>query len=320
MEKQQTFTDIEYENRRRKTKRETFLEKMDKIVPWEAWVETVRPYYVEQERGRNKFPLEQMLRMTALQVWFSLSDESVEDAIYDSYSMKTFMGIYYGEGQQAPDATTLCRFRKLLNTHQLQEKLFDQVNDLLEQKGKMMHGGSIVDATIVEAPSSTKNSRRKRDPEMHQVKKNNEWHFGMRAHIGIDAGSGYIHTVIAAAANQAEVKVAPGLLRRDDEVMYGDAGYTGIEKYIGDGIKREYRIAWSRGYFLYRHGGGLAYEYEKQREKRKAAVRSKVEYAFHIVKNIFGWRKTRYRGIAKNQAHAHLLFASANLYMLAASS
>lgn len=317
MEKQQNFTDIEYTNRRRTTKREAFLEKMDDTLPWSAWVSQIVPYYPDGKRGRKPVEIERMLRMTMLQTWFNLSDEGIEDAIYDSYAMKTFMGIDFSTGEQVPDATTLCKFRKLLNDNGLQKKFFDQVQELLAQQGKLVSGGTIVDATIVEAPSSTKNRDKKRDPEMHSTRKNTQWYYGMRVHIGTDPHYGFVHTLISTTANEAEVKVAPRLLRKEDTVVYGDAGYLNMDKYVTDGINREYKINRQRGTFKRHYGDSLAWAYEKEIEKRKSSVRYKVEYVFHIVKDIFHWRKTRYKGIHKNDCHAHLLFASANLYMLA---
>jgi len=252
-----------------------------------------------------------------LQTWFNLSDEGIEDAIYDSYAMKTFMGIDFSTGEQVPDATTLCKFRKLLNEHGLQKKFFNQVQELLAKEGKLVSGGTIVDATIVEAPNSTKNREKKRDPEMHSTKKNTKWYFGMRVHIGTDPYYGFAHSIISTAANEAEGKVAAKLLREDDAVVYGDAGYLKMEKHVTDGIDREYKINRQRGTFKRHYGDGLAWQYEKEIEKRKSSVRCKVEYVFHIVKDIFRWRKLRYKGIYKNDCHANLLFASANIYMLA---
>jgi IS5 family transposase len=319
MKEQYSFTDYEYSQRRKKTQREEFLEKMDKIVPWGEWIEIVRPYYFEGKKGRKPQEIERMLRMLLLQTWFNLSDEGVEDAIYDSYAMKQFTKIDYGQGEQVPDATTLCKFRKLLSKNGLQEAMFAQITEMLTAQGKMMHGGTIVDATIVEAPSSSKNERKKPDPEMHSVKKNTRWYFGLRAHIGTDAGTGYVHHLSITAANVAEVKVAPELLREDDEVVYGDAGYLKMEEYVQDGIIREYRINRQMGTYKRHYGSGLGYEIEKEIESHKARVRRKVEYVFHIVKDIFRWRKVRYKGLAKNAAHAYLLFACSNLYMCAAS-
>lgn len=319
MSEQYSFTDFEYSQRRRKTKREEFLAKMEQVVPWTEWEEIVKPYYPEGKKGRKPQEIERMLRMLLLQTWFNLSDEGVEDAIYDSYAMKQFTKINFGQGEQVPDATTLCKFRKLLNENGLQEAMFAQIREMLSAEGKMMHGGTIVDATIVEAPSSTKNEKKKTDPEMHSVKKNTRWYFGLRAHIGTDAGTGYVHHLSITAANVAEVKVAPKLLREDDEVVYGDAGYLKMEDYVQDGIERDYRINRQMGTFKRHYGDNLSYEFEKRLETRKSSIRCKVEYVFHIVKDIFKWRKARYKGLAKNLSHAHMLFACANLYMCAAS-
>lgn len=318
MDKQQNFTDIEYSQRRHTTKRERFLEKMDKVVPWKEWVALIEPYYPEGIRGRRPQGIERMLRTMLVQTWFSLSDEGVEDAIYDSYAMKRFVGIDFSAGEQAPDATTLCKFRKLLNEHGIQQAMFRQIEQLLIEKGEMVQGGSIVDATIVEASSSRKNREKRPDSEMHSVKKGTKWYFGMRAHIATDALRGYVHHVKVTAANEAEVKVAPELLREDDRVVYADARYLKLERH-DIGAERRYEINRQRGTFIRHYGNGLSYAYEMELEKRKSRVRCKVEYAFHIVKDIFKWRKARYRGIYKNGCHANLLFASTNLYLLASA-
>lgn len=223
--KQESFSDMEYRCQRKKTKREEFLEIMDEIIPWDEWVGIIRPYYPAGKRGRPPI----MLRMYLLQCWFSLSDEGVEDAIYDSYAMRKFMGINFFE-QDVPDATTLLHFRHLLEEHGIGKLFFEAINRCLERAGRMMRGGSIVDATLISAPSSTKNAEKKRDPEMHQTKKGNQWHFGMKCHTGVDAGSGFVHTVEATAANVHDVTVAAKLLREDDEVVYGDSAYLGLEK------------------------------------------------------------------------------------------
>lgn len=318
MEKQLSFTEMEYSQRQRITKREVFLNEMDRLIPWEECVAMIAPHYPSGKRGRRPREIEQMLRMLLLQTWFNLSDEGVEDAIYDSYAMKSFMGVDFASGEQVPDATTLCKFRKLMTINGLQKKFFAIVQGLLERSGKQVHGGTIVDATIIEASSSKKNREKKTDPEMHSVKKGNNYHFGMRAHIGVDPVMGFTHTVVTTPANTSEVKVAPQLVRENDAVVYGDAGYCKLERYIVDGIQRNYRINRQRGTFKRHYGDSLAWEHEKKLESRISSVRCKVEYMFHIVKDIFHWRKTRYKGIAKNDAFAHLAFASANIYLLAA--
>lgn len=316
MEKQMSFTDIEYSKRRRVTQREVFLEKMDAVLPWKSWVNIIRPHYPDGKRGRPPQEIEVMLRMMLLQIWYNLSDEAVEDAILDSYAMKSFLGLNFDNGEQVPDATTLCKFRKLLGEHHLQKAIFDQVQEVLRESGKEVRGGTIVDATIIEAPRSTKNADKQRDPEMHSVKKGTQWHFGMRVHIGVDPLHGFVHSVTGTTANQAEVKEAPKLLREDDAVVYGDAGYCKLERYVTDGIERRYEINRQRGTFWWHYGDKLSWQEEKKREKLKSGVRWKVEYAFHIVKDIFRWRKTRYKGIEKNTNYAYLSFALANLYML----
>lgn len=317
MEKQMSFTEMEYSQRQRRTKREEFLEQMNALIPWEECVEMIAPCYPSGSRGRPPREIEQMLRMLLLQTWFNLSDEGVEDAIYDSYAMKSFMGVDFNSGEQVPDATTLCKFRKLLTTHGLQQKFFDIIQQLLERSGRKVTGGTIVDATIIEASSSKKNREKKTDPEMHSVKKGSNYHFGMRAHIGVDPLLGHVHTVVTTPANTSEVKVAPQLIRPDDTVVYGDAGYCKLERYVTDGVQRDYRINRQRGTFKHHWGDGLAWKQEKMLESRKSSVRSKVEYIFHIVKDIFHWRKARYKGIAKNAAFAYLAFASANIYLMA---
>ena len=316
MEKQINLTDIEYSQRRHQTKKEIFLDHMDSVVPWEAWIEIIRPYYYEGKRGRKPQEIERMLRVLLLQTWYNLSDEGVEDALYDSYAMKKFAGIDFANGEQAPDATTLCKFRKILNENGLQEKMFRQLEGLLTEEGHIVQGGSIVDATIIEASSSRKNKEKKPDKEMHSTRKGTKWYFGMRAHIAVDPLNGYVHHIEVTPANTSETKIAPRLLRDTDTVVYGDAGYLKMERYDESGIERQYRIARQRGTFIRHYGDGLSYEIEKQIEKRKASMRCKVEYAFHVVKDVFKWRKTKYRGIYKNSCHANLLFASANLYML----
>ena len=256
-----------------------------------------------------------MLRMYLLQVWFSLSDEGVEEAIYDSYAMRKFMGLDFTV-EQVPDATTLLHFRHLLEQHRLGEKLFAAQNEIFAEQGWIMRGGSIVDATIIAAPSSTKNAAGERDPDMHQTRKGNQWYFGMKAHIGVDAGTGYVHTVTATAANVHDLDQAANLVRDDDEVVYADAGYQGADRrpdFTGDGgrSKTTWRVAARKGRLKTMAAP------DRAEESRKASVRAKVEHQFLIVKRDFGFTKTRYRGMAKNQNHLHMLFASANWLMRA---
>ena len=317
--KQVSFSDFEYSNRKKKTKREEFLEIMDEIIPWDEWVALIEPYYPAGKRGRPPKGIEKMLRMYLLQCWFNLSDEGVEDAIYDSYAMRKFMGINFLE-EDAPDATTLLKFRHLLEENDLNKAFFDAINRVMVASGHIMKGGTIVDATIINAPSSTKNAEKARDPEMHQTRKGNEWRFGMKCHVGVDAGSGYVHSVEVTAANDHDVTVASKLLREDDEVVYGDSAYLGISKrpeiQENEHFSRiDFRI--NRRPQSLPHVSDRAIDWERWIEHRKSSVRCKVEHVFRIIKCQFGYRKTAYRGLHKNATRLFALFISANLYTLA---
>lgn len=315
---QQTLSDMEYSNRKRQTKRGEFLEAMENIIPWDDWVELIRPDYPSGERGRPPKNIETMLRMYLLQNWFNLSDEGVEDAIYDSYAMRRFMHIDF-LSEQVPDATTLLHFRHLIEEKKIGEQIFCDVKERLEKAGLMMHGGTIVDATIIAAPSSLKNKEGKRDPEMHQTKKGNQWYHGMKIHSGVDAGSGYVHTITGTAANVHDINETAKLIREDDDVVYGDSGYSGAGKRteIKDdehlsGI--EFRIN-RRPSSIKTPDSYKGINWDKQIENRKSSTRCKVEHPFLIVKRQFGYCKVAYRGIAKNLNRFHILFASANLLM-----
>jgi IS5 family transposase len=324
MKNQIGLADIEYANRKRRTKRDEFLEMMDEIIPWEEWVAVVSPYYFSSKRGRPPRGIEIMLRMYLLANWFNLSDEGIEDAIYDSYAFRKFMGVDFHEIEQVPDATTLCKFRKIMNDNGVTKLLFDTIKRFLDRHGKMMHGGSIVDASIIDAPASTKNEEKARDPEMHQAKKGNQWYFGAKLHVGVDSGTGYFHSLEVTPANVADITVAAGLLREDDEVVYGDSAYSGIEK--RDEVRTDerlssidYRVNSKKPYRKYKWESGPGIYWHRQLEYQKSRVRCKVEYSFLILKQIFGYRKVRYRGLHKNKSHAYMLCASANLYMLGKS-
>ena len=291
--KQQTFTDVEYSNRKRKTKREEFLEAMDNIIPWSHWTDI-------------------------MQNWFNLSDVGVEDAIYDSFAMRTFMHIDFLT-EQVPDATTLLHFTHLMEFNKIGKKIFDDVKEHLEKSGLIMHGGTVVDATLIAAPTSTKNINGKRDPEMHQTKKGNEWYFGMKVHSGVDAGSEYVHTITGTSANVHDIVETSKLIREDDEVVYGDSGYSGAQKRSEfkedehlSSIEMRVNVRPSSIKVTYRYKG---INWDKQIENRKSSTRCKVEHPFLIVKKLFGYRKVIYRGIEKNMNRFHMLFASANLVM-----
>ena len=315
---QMTFGDIEYSMRKRTTKREEFLDIMNEIIPWEEWVEYVRPYYPDGKRGRPVKGIETMLRMYLLQAWFDLSDEAVEDAIYDSYAFRKFMGIDFTK-EQVPDATTLLRFRHLLEENHIGEEFFKAIKRVMDATGHIMHGGTIVDATIINAPSSTKNAEKKRDPEMHQTKKGNEWRFGMKCHVGVDAGSGLVHTLTVTPANAHDVTEAHKLIREDDDVVYGDSGYIGIQKRTE--IKENTQLA-GIDYRIARRPKSLpkvsdnAIDWERRIENRKSSTRCKVEHVFKIIKDTFRFRKVRYKGLAKNYHKLNVLFACANLLMV----
>ena len=317
--KQDTFTDIEYSLRKKKTKREEFLEIMDEIIPWDEWVGVIEPYYPRGKRGRPPMELEKMLRMYLLQIWFNLSDPATEDAIYDSYAMRKFTGIDFMT-EAVPDETTLCKFRHLLEENELNKLFFDAINRVMVQTGHMMKGGTIVDATIINAPSSTKNAQKARDPEMHQTKKGNEWRFGMKYHIGVDAGSGLVHTMTVTGANKHDIEETAKLLREDDEVMYGDSGYRGIQK--RPEIRQnahfsniDFRINCRPRSLPKVSDNAIAWE--RYIENRKSSIRCKVEHAFRIIKCQFGYKKVAYRGLKKNENRLYAMFACANLYALA---
>ena len=314
-ESQPSFSDVEYTRRRRVPKREEFLQQMDAVVPWAEWVKVIEPHYYSNKRGRRAVPLETMLRMYLLQVWFHLSDEGVEDQINDSFAMRQFMRLDFGT-QQVPDATTLLHFRHLLEKHKLGEAMLAWLNAKLEADGLIMRGGSIVDATIIAAPSSTKNASGSRDPQMHQTKKGNQWYFGMKAHAGVDAGTGLVHSVTVTGANVHDLDEITHLVRPDDQVVYADAGYQGVAKRpeIADDEHLstvEWRVAARKGALKAMHPN------EQAIESRKASIRAKVEHVFLIVKRDFGFAKTRYRGLAKNLNHLQVAMASANLLMRA---
>lgn len=318
MKDQLTMTDAEYAGRKRITRREEFLDKMDEIIPWKRWVEMIQPYYPSGKRGRPVRGIETMLRMYLMQVWFNLSDVGIEDAIYDSYAMRKFLGINFLD-KQVPDSTTLLKFRHLLEEHEIGKAIFDDIKAQLDKSGLIMHGGTIVDATIVSAPSSTKNSTGERDPEMHQTKKGNQWYHGMKVHAGADAATGYVHTIEGTAANVHDSQETTKLIREDDEVVYGDSGYLGVSRQ--DAVMEDehlsqidYRIC-KRPKSIKTPDSYQGINWEKHREHRKSSVRCKIEHVFLIVKRDFGYRKVVYRGIARNMNRFHVLFGCANLLM-----
>ena len=312
-----SFAQSEYAMKKKVTRRERFLGEMEEVVPWERLVEVIRPHYPKGERGRRPIGIERMLRIYFLQQWYGLADEALEDTIYDSQAMRTFAGIDLSV-EAVPDATTLLHFRHLLEAHDLTRRLFAEVGALLEERKLLMKEGTIVDATIIAAPSSTKNARRERAPEMPQTKKGNQWYFGMKAHIGVDAKSGLVHRVSGTAANVADIAQTHVLLHGQEMEVSADAGYLGVEKRAeiatcSAGI--EWHVAAKRG-TVKALAEGMVKELTLRLEKAKAQVRARVEHPFHIVKNLFKHRKVRYRGLSKNTAQLYSLFALANLVIV----
>jgi IS5 family transposase len=292
MTMQASFSDLEYAAKKKVTRRDLFLGEIDAITPWLALVAEIEPFYPKGERrGRPPIGLERMLRMYVAQQCFGFSDEGIEDAIYDSQAICGFVGIDLNR-EAAPDATTLLKFRRLLEQHKLTERIFTAINAHLILKVLMLKEGTVVDATIIAAPSSTKNQSGERDPELHQTKKGNQWHFGMKAHIGVDAASGITHTLVTTPANTNDVTQAHALLHGEETVAFGDAGYQGVEKREENQDKQ---VQW------------------EVVEQLKASIRAKVEHPFHIVKNLFGMKKVRYKGLTKNTAQLFTLFGLANL-------
>lgn len=312
---QASFSDLEYAAKKKMTRRDRFLGEIEAVTPWSALIAEIEPFYPKGDgRGRPPIGLERMLRMYIAQQCFGFSDEGTEDAIYDSQAVRGFIGIDLNR-EAAPDATTLLKFRRLLEKHELTKRVFSAINEHLTKKGLMLREGSVVDATIIAAPSSTKNQTGERDPQMHQTKKGNQWHFGMKAHIGADAESGLVHTLVTTPANTNDVTQAHALLHGGESVAFGDAGYQGVEK------REENQGCPVRWHVAMRPGkrkalpndelGGI----DEQIEKLKASVRAKVEHPFHIVKNIFQLKKVRYRGLLKNTAQLFMLFGLANLLL-----
>ena len=305
---QASFSELEHDLKKRRTRRELFLEKMDKLVPWERLERRIEPFYPKPGRGRRPYPLEVMLRVHCVQLFYNLSDPGMEDLLYEVESVRRFVGLRLTEA--LPDETTILNFRHLLERHDLGAGLFEEINAHLASRGHRLRTGTIVDASIIEAPSSTKNRRRARDPEMHQTRKGKQWYFGMKAHIGVDAGSGLAHSVVTTAANASDVTQAGALLHGAETTAWGDAGYQGVEKrpeHRDGGV--EWHVAMKPGRRRLLAEGGAA----AAAERRKASVRAKVEHPFLYVKRHFGYAKVRYRGLAKNRQRIALLLGFSNL-------
>jgi len=314
MTHQTSFTHAEFAAKKKTTRREKFLSRMEEVIPWKPLLAVIGPHYPKGERGRPPVGLERMLRVYFLQQWYGLADEALEDALYDSQALQGFARIDLAAGG-GPDATTLLNFRHLLETHDLCKGLFKAINTDLSAQGLLLRAGTLVDATLIAAPPSTKNAKKERDPEMHQTQKGNPWYFGMKAHIGADRDSKRVHTVVVTAAKVADITKTAERLHGEEKQVHADAGYTGVEK-RGELVALERRIDWQ---IAGKRGGlkalaeGAEKEALKAIEQAKASVRAFVEHPFHIVKHLFRHRQVRYRGRAKNGHQRYTLFGLANV-------
>lgn len=310
--KQATFASSGFERYAKPTRRAAFLAEMDRVVPWRDVCALIEPVYPKAGNGRQPKPLEQMLRIYFLQQWFDLSDPGAEEALYDSVAMRSFVGLDLGR-EPVPDETTILHFRHLLEAHELGRRLFEEVHVHLERQGIKIARGTIVDATIINAPSSTKNASGKRDPDMHQAKKGKQWYFGMKAHIGVDSKTKLIHSVVATAANVADCNVLADLLHGEETRVWGDQSYRGQREVIReaapnarDFTQRRYRLK------------DRVNEVQRTKNRTKSRVRAKVEHMFGIIKRVFGFQKVRYRGLDKNAHRLFVTCALANLFVVRA--
>ena len=298
-----------FERYTKKTRRAIFLEEMQQVVPWRELCALIEPVYPKAGNGRRPVGLERMLRIYFLQQWFNLSDPAVEEALYDSVVMRQFVGIDLGN-EPVPDETTVCKFRHLLEEHRMGGEILETVNVSLQSRGVRISSGTIVDATIIHAPSSTKNQEERRDPEMHQTKKGKQWYFGMKAHVGVDSKTKLVHTVVATAAHVADSAVLPELLHGEETHVWGDQAYRGQTEVIHECSPRAKDCTNKR----YRYKDRID-EVEREKNRTKSKVRSKVEHVFAVLKLKFGFMKVRYRGIEKNANRLFAAFALVNLFM-----
>ncbi len=298
----------------KKTRKREFLNQMDQVVPWGDLVSLIAPYYPIGARGRPPFSLETMLRTHFMQQWFSLSDPAMEEAFFDMPLYREFAKV--GEFDRLPDESTILRFRHRLERYKLAEKILKAVNDLLEQRGLLLKVGTVVDATLIPAPSSTKNKDKGRDPEMHSSQKGNQWYFGMKAHIGADADSGLVHTVRGTSGNVHDVTEGNSLLHGQESDVYGDAGYQGANKRADAKADVTWHVAMRPGKRKALNKDEPWGALTDKIEKAKAGIRAKVEHPFRVIKRQFGYIKTRYRGLKKNTAQLVTLFALSNLWMV----
>ncbi|MGH8351884.1 MAG: IS5 family transposase [Pseudomonas sp.] len=309
--RQQSFATDDFETYRKPTRRERFLAEMERVVPWQALCALIEPVYPAAPAGAGRRPVgcERMLRIYFLQQWFNLSDPGVEEALYDSRAMRAFVGIDLGR-EPAPDETTVCKFRHLLEAHDLGARLFAAVGEHLQDHGLRISTGTIVDATIINAPCSTKNREQRRDPDMHQTKKGNQWYFGMKAHIGTDSQTKLIHAVAATAANVHDSQLLADLLHGEETRVWGDAAYAGQREVIRERAPKATDFTQEKG-----HRQRVLSDQQRAKNRTKSKVRAKVEHTIGVIKRVFGFTKVRYRGLAKNAHRLFVTCALANLFM-----
>ena len=295
---------------RKPTRKEKFLQEMEAVIPWEELVEEIEPYYPKnQGPGRPAWPLKKMLKLYFLQIWYGLSDPKTEEEVYDSYAFQRFVGIDLGR-EGVPDETTICKFRHLLERHGLAQRLLERVNRYLEKQGLRWSRGTIVDATVVRAPVSTKNQKGERDPEMGSTKKGKNWEFGMKVHVGVDAKSKLVHSVVVTPANVHDSQVADQLVRGTEREVYGDRAYMGQEERIRRRAPRARSCIEKRAV----RGRRLS-EAQRRRNRKWAKIRCRVEHVFGVMKQVFRWGKVRFRGLYKNAQYAMMVIAAVNLYL-----
>ena len=317
MERQMTLAEMKDELSAARTNKRKFLDKLEAIIPWEEFIKIIEPSYYKGEVGNKPYPLELMMRIFILQNVYNLADMAVMNEVIDSRAFSDFCGI--NSPDEVPNGDTIGRFRNILTENGLQEKIFARVVEILTERKLILKKGTIVDSTFIESPSSTKNKEKKRDPEAHSGKKGNTWHFGYKAHIGVDEENGLVHTIKATPANEHDVNVMSELLHGKEERAYGDSGYIGAKK-RPEAIKKN-KDGKNIKYLINRRPSSIkklskSGQYAaKKREHQKSSVRCKVEHVFAVVKNIFRYRKTRYRGLQKQTAKLNIMFALANLYL-----
>ena len=299
-----------FEKYKKPTKREKFLAEMERVVPWKELYSLIEPFYPKAGKGRPPVGLERMLRIHFLQSWFNLSDPGAEEALYDMESLRRFVGIDLGN-EPVPDETTICKFRHLLEAHGLGERIFQEVNAHLEEKGLRLSEGTIMDATIINAPSSTKNQDKKRDPDMHSTKKGNQYYFGMKIHVGVDRESRTVHSLVTTPANVHDSKMVEDILHGEENAVFGDSAYMGKTEEIAKKAPQALDLTQTRG-----TKNKKLTEEEKETNRLLSKTRSRGEHIFLIAKRIFGFSKVRYKGLAKNTNFVFVLFALSNLYMV----